>query len=81
LPFTIIASLDLLWDASDIVTLGDGSKTLFDLYAATVIWEGEYREIDVTESETEPLIEMALFYSYKLQIDVIESGIVEIKAL
>jgi clan AA aspartic protease len=81
LSSTIITSLDLPWDASHIVTLGDGSKTLFDLYAATIIWDGQYREIDVTESETEPLIGMALLYGYKLEIDVIEGGIVEIKAL
>jgi hypothetical protein len=64
--------LDLPWTASDIVTLGDGSETVFDLYTATVIWDGEYREIDIAESETEPLIGMALLYGYRLQIDAIE---------
>jgi predicted aspartyl protease len=56
LPLSIIASLDLPWSASDIVTLGDGSETLFDLYTATVIWDGQYREIYIAESETEPLL-------------------------
>jgi clan AA aspartic protease len=81
LPSAIIATLDLSWNASDIVTLGDGSETLFDLYAATVIWDGQYREIDVAESETEPLIGMALLYGYRLQIDAVEGGIVRIEAL
>ncbi|MBW4655156.1 MAG: clan AA aspartic protease [Kaiparowitsia implicata GSE-PSE-MK54-09C] len=81
LPSAIIAALDLPWNASDIVTLGDGSETLFDLYAATVIWDGQYREIDVAESETEPLIGMALLYGYRLQIDAVEGGIVRIEAL
>ena len=81
LPSAIIAALDLPWNASDIVTLGDGSETLFDLYAATVIWDGQYREIDVAESETEPLISMALLYGYGLQIDAVEGGIVRIEAL
>jgi predicted aspartyl protease len=31
LPSSIITALDLPWSASDIVTLGDGSETLFDL--------------------------------------------------
>lgn len=81
LPSAIIAALDLSWNASDIVTLGDGSETLFDLYAATVIWDGQYREIDVAESETEPLIGMALLYGYRLQIDAVEGGIVRVEAL
>jgi predicted aspartyl protease len=34
LPSSIIATLDLPWNCSDVVTLGDGSETLFDLYAA-----------------------------------------------
>ena len=81
LPSTIIAILDLPWSASDIVTLGDGSETLFDLYAATVIWDGQYCEIDIAESETEPLLGMALLYGYRLQIDAVEGGIVRIEAL
>jgi len=31
LPSAIITALNLPWSASDIVTLGDGSETLFDL--------------------------------------------------
>jgi clan AA aspartic protease len=81
LPSAVITALDLPWNASDIVTLGDGSETLFDLYAATIIWDGQYLEIDIAESETEPLIGMALLYGYRLQIDVIKGGIVKIEAL
>ena len=81
LPSALIATLELSWNASDIVTLGDGSETFFDLYAATVIWDGEYREIDIAESETEPLIGMALLQGYRLQIDTIEGGLVSISSL
>ncbi|MGB3516380.1 MAG: hypothetical protein WBA43_07990 [Elainellaceae cyanobacterium] len=81
LPSTIIAALDLPWNASDRVTLGDGRETLFDLYAVTVIWDGQYYEIDVAESDTEPLIGMALLYGYRLQMDIVEGGIVRLEAL
>jgi clan AA aspartic protease len=81
LPSEIINNLKLPWNASDIVTLGDGSETLFDLYAATIIWDGQYREIDVAESETEPLIGMALLYGYKLQIETIKGGLVRVDVL
>lgn len=81
LPSAVIMSISLPWIASDIVSLGDGSEALFDLYAATVIWDGQYREVDVAESETEPLVGMALLYGYRLQIDAIEGGIVRIEEL
>jgi clan AA aspartic protease len=81
LPSSIITALDLPWSASDIVTLGDGSETLFDLYTTNVIWDGQYRDIYIAESETEPLLGMALLYGYRLQIDHIEGGIVKIEEL
>nr|WP_318657966.1 clan AA aspartic protease [Pseudanabaena sp. ABRG5-3] len=81
LPLDIITQLDLSWNGSDTVTLGDGSETLFDIYSARIIWDGQFREIDVAESETEPLIGMGLLYGYKLQIEVVERGLVTIVAL
>lgn len=81
LPSSIITALDLSWNASDIVTLGDGSETFFDLYSVTVLWDGQYREIDVAESETAPLIGMSLLYKYGLQIDAVEGGIVRVEVL
>jgi clan AA aspartic protease len=81
LPSAIITTLNLPWSASDIVTLGDGSETLFDLYTAVMIWDGQYRDIYIAESETEPLLGMAILYGYRLQIDTVEGGIVKIEAL
>lgn len=81
LPSSIITSLSLPWSASDIVTLGDGSETLFDLYTGIVIWDGQYREIYIAESETEPLLGMALLYGYRLQVDAVEGGLVKVEAL
>jgi clan AA aspartic protease len=81
LPSAIIAALNLPWSGSDFVTLGDGSETYFDLYTAMVIWDGQYQEIDVAESETEPLLGMALLYGYRLQVDTIEGGSVTIEML
>jgi clan AA aspartic protease len=77
----IIVRLGLPWRTSNIATLGDGSKTLFDFYTGTVIWDGQYRSIDIAESETEPLIGLAMLRGYRLQVDNIEGGIVKIEAL
>ena len=81
LPFEIIVRLGLPWTIANPATLGDGSEVLFDFYTGTVIWDGQYRTIDVAESETEPLLGMAMLYGYRLQVDTVEGGIVKIEAL
>ncbi len=81
LPSEIIVRLGLPWMISNPATLGDGSETVFDFYTGTVIWDGQYREIDIAESETEPLLGMAILYGYRLQVDNVEGGIVKIEAL
>ncbi|OUC12979.1 MAG: clan AA aspartic protease [Alkalinema sp. CACIAM 70d] len=81
LPSEIIVRLELPWTISNPATLGDGSEVLFDFYAGIVIWDGQYRTIDIAESETEPLLGMAMLYGYRLQIDNVEGGIVQIDVL
>ncbi len=81
LPSEIIVRLRLPWTISNPATLGDGSEVLFDFYTGTVIWDGQYRTIDIAESETEPLLGMAMLYGYRLQVDNVEGGIVKIEAL
>ncbi len=48
---------------------------------ANILWDGQYREIDVAESETDPLIGMSLLYKYGLRIDAVEGGSVRVEAL
>ncbi|MDX2239640.1 MAG: clan AA aspartic protease [Leptolyngbyaceae cyanobacterium bins.302] len=81
LPSEIIMRLELPWTISNPATLGDGSETVFDFYTGIAIWDGKYRTIDIAESETEPLLGMAMLYSYRLQVDTVEGGIVKIEAL
>jgi clan AA aspartic protease len=81
LPYEVIDRLRLPWKTANIATLGDGSQVLFDFYAATVIWDGQYLTIDIAASETEPLVGMAMLYGYRLQVDTIEGGTVKIEAL
>jgi clan AA aspartic protease len=81
LPSELIVQLGLPWRTSNTATLGDGSRTLFDFYAGTVIWDGQYRTIDIAASETEPLLGMAMLYGYRLQVDNVEGGIVKIELL
>ena len=53
LPREIIVALNLPWTGIDRGTLGDGSEVTFEVYAATVIWDGQYRNIPVNEAETD----------------------------
>jgi len=81
LPHEVIVALNLPWTGIDRGTLGDGSETTFEVYAAMIIWDGEYRNIPVNEAETDPLIGMSFLYGYDLRMQVVESGIVTIEAL
>lgn len=81
LPLTVINSLSLRLYSREEGTLGDGSTCIFDVYSGLVIWDGEYRYIDVNASETDPLVGMSLLYGYRMQLDAIEGGTVTIQAL
>ena len=81
LPSEIITELNLSWTGIDRGTLGDGSEVTFEVYAAKVIWDGEYRDIPVNEAETDPLVGISLLYGYDLHIQTVEGGDVTIKLL
>jgi clan AA aspartic protease len=81
LPQSIIDELELPWSYSDFATLGDGSETLFDIHDASVIWDGQLREIEINSADTEPLLGMRMLRGYRLEMDTIQGGLVTIKAL
>jgi clan AA aspartic protease len=81
LPLSVITELDLPWHYRDIGTLGDGSEVVFEIYKASVIWDGQNQVIDVAASESDPLVGMSLLYGFKLQIETVEGGLVTIEAL
>jgi clan AA aspartic protease len=80
LPSDTIATLGW-WEGRDTATLGDGTFCTFEVYIGLVIWDGQYREIYINESETVPLIGMQLLRGYDLRIQAIEGGSVTIEAL
>ncbi len=81
LPLTIITSLNLELYSREEGTLGDGSLCIFDVYPGFVIWDGEFKRIDINAAETIPLIGMSLLHGYRIQLDAIVNGRVTIQSL
>ena len=71
----------MTWRQRGRALLADGSESVFDIYEATVDWDGELRRIPVDEAETVPLIGMSLLEGYELSIQIQRGGTVIVRAL
>lgn len=80
LPIALITSLGLNRLASRSVTLGDASRRVLDFYEAEVEWDGDRHSIPVLCVEGDPLIGTALLTGYKMEVDFIVGGMVNISA-
>ena len=80
LPAITIAQLQLVYDRTETYTLGDNNDVDFDLYRATLSWDGHDRSVFVLATESEPLIGMSCLRGYGLFIDVVDGGVVHITA-
>ena len=79
LPRTIADALQLDRIATGYLTLADDSEVLSDIYAATILWDGQLREVEADVLETETLVGMALLNGYDLSVRVAVGGTVVIK--
>ena len=70
MPPALIASLGLRWKCFGRGILADGSECLFDVYEATVVWDGKGQRVLVNEADTDPLVGMALLSGYELKMQV-----------
>ena len=71
IPSNMVAELELPWSYRDWATLGDGSETLFDVHDANVIWDGQFREIEINSADTDPLLGMKMLRGFRLQVDTV----------
>ena len=74
LPLSVIQSLGLPFRRSGRTSLSDGSESLFDIYEATVDWDGQPRRVSVDSAETDPLLGMSLLEGYELRVQVRTGG-------
>jgi predicted aspartyl protease len=80
LPLVLIATLRLTFRESVEFVLGDSSPVQFYTYVATVLWDGETKNILVLASEGGPLVGMSMLYGYRVTLDVLDGGAVTIEA-
>ena len=81
LPRPLISTLALPWRRRGRALLADGSEAIFDIYEATVVWDGQVRRISVDEAETASLVGRGLLEGYELTVQVQPGGAVTIRSL
>lgn len=78
LPIEIVSELGLVPQGYQKATLGDGTISQFRVYAATVIWDGYRKLVEVNSATTGILIGMGLLDGYKLEVNATPNGDVSI---
>ena len=81
LPLSIIANLELPFRRRGRAVLADGSESLFDIYEARVLWDGQPRRVAIDAVDTDSLVGMALLSGYELTVQAVVGGRVSIKAI
>ncbi len=77
LPPDFITELQLNWKRRGRALLADGRESIFDIYEARVVRDGQFLTVPIDEAECDPLIGMLLMKGYELQIQVIDGGVVK----
>lgn len=78
-PRTMVASLGLPRLGWGRAILADGTEDLFELYAVTVIWQGEARVVEADAAETDVLLGMGLLEGCDLSLRVMDGGLVTVQ--
>jgi clan AA aspartic protease len=81
LPPNVITALGLNWKRRGRALLADGSESIFDMYEATVVWDGQLLTIPIDEADSDSLVGMSLMEGYELNIQVIDGGMVRLMKL
>ncbi len=79
LPADFVAALGLISYGQRIVTLGDGSDVLMQVYEVAVVWDDQTRLVQVLATDSDAVLGMSLLYGYRIIIDVIDGGFVTIE--
>lgn len=77
-PLSLVTALQLPYVRTERFILGDNTEVTFDVYAATVVWDGQDRSVLVLATDTSPLVGMSLLHGFHLFVDVVDGGEVRI---
>ena len=80
LPSALATALGLAFDGVGWAVLADGTEASFDMYDATLLWDGQPRSVYVYAAETTPLVGMRLLEDHDLHVEVHERGRVTVVA-
>jgi clan AA aspartic protease len=78
LPKKTILQLGLSVLGRQDTTLGDGTITQVSMYHGVIIWDGSKKSIDVCSAKNGILVGMGLLDGYRLELEAIPNGIVNI---
>jgi clan AA aspartic protease len=81
LPSTAVTALGLDRQSGGSAVLGDGTVRSFDVFAAEVEWDGNWRAVLVSAVGDEVLVGMRLLAGHGLRVAVVPGGPVEIDLL
>ncbi len=79
LPPAVVADLGLPVVGEAEAVLADGGEAVFDVYGATVLWDGQPRFVESGSVGIDPLVGMALLDGHDLNIEVERGGRVVIE--
>ena len=81
LPLDSIRELGLVLRGTQPAVLANGTIGQFSVYAGMVTWNGQERLTVIFESDSDPLIGMAMLWGSRLTVDAQEGGDVVIEEL
>ena len=80
LPTTLVAELGLPFAYMGQAFLANDAQVDFDVHYATVLWDGQPRDIEADATGSTPLVGMLLLDRHSLNIEVVDGGRVVIQA-
>ncbi|MCL1472204.1 clan AA aspartic protease [Argonema antarcticum] len=81
LPTEAVALLGLPFKYAMPVNLADNSEVTLPVHEATILWNGEEREVSVLATGRRPLLGTALLEEHELVVQFTEGGLVTIEEL